>query len=66
LASGSSSCAAASAAYKLGLVDSQIKVRMPGGIIDIEIKADGHVFMTGPVEGVAQGEFATDFQRRME
>lgn len=31
LASGSSSCAAASAAYKLGLVDNQVKVHMPGG-----------------------------------
>ena len=31
LASGSSSCAAASAAYKLGLVDNKIKVHMPGG-----------------------------------
>lgn len=66
LASGSSSCAAASAAYKLGLVDNQIKVRMPGGVIEIEIKADWHVFMTGPVEGVARGEFSEDFQKRME
>lgn len=66
LASGSSSCAAASAAYKLGLVDNQIKVRMPGGVIDIEIKNDGHVFMTGPVEGVAKGEFLEDFRKQKE
>ncbi len=58
MASGSSSCAAASAAYKLGLTDNRIKVKMPGGVIDIEIKDDGHVFMTGPVVGVAKGEFS--------
>jgi diaminopimelate epimerase len=60
LASGSSSCAAASAAYKLGLVDDRVKVHMPGGEIDIEIVGD-RVFMTGGVSAVAQGEFAKDF-----
>jgi diaminopimelate epimerase len=62
MASGSSSCAAASAAYKMGLVDSAIKVHMPGGVIDIEIK-DGHVFMTGPVSGIFKGTFLDDFVR---
>ncbi|QDR82435.1 diaminopimelate epimerase [Sporomusa termitida] len=33
LASGSSSCAAASAAYKLGLVDNEINVHMPGELL---------------------------------
>jgi diaminopimelate epimerase len=60
MASGSSSCAAASAAYKMGLVDSAIKVHMPGGVIDIEI-IDGHVFMTGPVSGICKGTFLDDF-----
>lgn len=66
LASGSSSCAAAGAAFKLGLVNNRIKVLMPGGAIDIEIKDNGHVFMTGPVVGVAKGEFSEDFQRRLK
>lgn len=60
LASGSSSCAAASAAHKLGLVENVIRVHMPGGEIDIEIKEDGNVYMTGPVTGVAAGKFARD------
>ena len=64
LASGSSSCAAASAAYKLGLVDDKVKVYMPGGEIDIEIKSD-RVFMTGSVSAVAKGEFARDFRDRI-
>ncbi|MDV2991667.1 MAG: Diaminopimelate epimerase [Chroococcidiopsis sp. SAG 2025] len=62
LASGSSSCAAASAAYKLGLVDDKVKVHMPGGEIEVEIEGD-RVFMTGSVSAVAKGEFAEDFLR---
>lgn len=56
LASGSSSCAAASAAYKLGLVDNKIKVHMPGGVLDIEILEDKMVYMTGPVEYICHIE----------
>jgi diaminopimelate epimerase len=62
LASGSSSCAAASAAYKLGLVDNHVTVHMPGGMIDIEIKKDGHIYMTGAVLGVAKGEFLEEIR----
>ncbi len=49
LASGSSSCAAASVAYRLGLCGQNISVHMPGGIIHIEIDKDFNVTMTGPV-----------------
>jgi diaminopimelate epimerase len=52
LASGSSSCAAASAAYKLGLVDNQVTVHMPGGDLQIEIQPDESVYMTGRVNSV--------------
>lgn len=47
-ASGTSSCAAASAAHALGLVNEVIKVTMPGGVIEIGIAADGAVTMTAP------------------
>jgi diaminopimelate epimerase len=60
LASGSSSCAAASAAYKLGLVDRNVRVIMPGGFLDIEIDESGHVRMTGPVTNVAEGNFSQE------
>jgi diaminopimelate epimerase len=60
LASGSSSCAAAAVAHRLGLCDRQIAVHMPGGVIDISIGGDGTVTMSGPVtricEGVLSGE----------
>lgn len=61
LASGSSSCAAASAAYKLGYVNNEIKVHMPGGIIEILIDRDEHVHMTGSVESVGKGIFSESF-----
>jgi diaminopimelate epimerase len=65
LASGSSSCAAAAATHKLGLVDNRITVHMPGGELLIEIAPDGIVTMTGPVEGTFQGKFHNDLERRL-
>jgi diaminopimelate epimerase len=55
LASGSSSSASAAVAHKLGLVDAQVTVHMPGGEIGIEIAADFAIRMTGPVTHVAEG-----------
>jgi diaminopimelate epimerase len=55
LASGSSSSAAAAVAHKLGLVDRNISVHMPGGIIKIEIGDGFSIRMTGPVTKVAEG-----------
>jgi diaminopimelate epimerase len=54
LASGSSSCAAAGAAHKLGLVDGDMQVHMPGGVLRIEIDADWNVRMTGSVNRVGE------------
>ena len=65
LASGSSSCAAASAAYKLGLVDEQVEVAMPGGTIQIEFQKDGHVLMTGSVTQVAKGIICDDLWEQL-
>ncbi len=56
LASGSSACAAAAATHKLGLADSPVTVRMPGGALRIDLDEGGHVFLTGPVEYVFEGE----------
>jgi diaminopimelate epimerase len=52
LASGSSSSAAAAVAYKLGLVDDEVTVTMPGGIIHISIASDFSIRMEGPVTRV--------------
>jgi len=45
LASGSSSCAAASAAYRKGLVNNQVEVIMPGGTLHIRINPDWSVIL---------------------
>ncbi len=55
LASGSSSCAAAAVAHRLGLCDSEIIVHMPGGQLQIAIADDYAVTMTGPVVKVCEG-----------
>lgn len=65
LASGSSSCAAAAAAHKLGLVDRNINVKMPGGTLLIEIRNDWGIQMTGTVEGVFQGCFHHDLMDKI-
>jgi diaminopimelate epimerase len=65
LASGSSSCAAAAASHKLGFVDNDITVHMPGGTLRIEIGDDGRIHMTGPVEGTFEGRFHQDLQKKI-
>ena len=54
LASGTSCCAAAGVAYRMGLVDPKTYVNMPGGTMEIEIEEDGTVLMTGEVRYVAR------------
>jgi len=61
LASGTSSCAAASAAYKLGLVDRNIIVRMPGGKLKIEIQENESIYMTGTVDYIGTMILSDDF-----
>ena len=47
LASGSSSCAAAATARRLGLVDDEVTAKMPGGELTIYMR-DPNIRMTGP------------------
>ena len=65
LASGSSSCAAAGAAYKLGMVDNKINVKMPGGKLLVEISENEDVYLTGVVEGVFDGRFHLDLEQQI-
>jgi len=61
LASGSSSCAAAAASRRLGLVDDQLQVIMPGGTMDIAFTDQGRILMTGPVQAVYQGQLRSEW-----
>lgn len=63
LASGTSSCAAASAAHRLGLVDANVQVAMPGGILSASIAPDWQVSLTGEATPVFHGELAPDLAR---
>ena len=45
LASGSGCCAAAAAAYRLGLTDPKMIVQMPEGTMEVEIREDGAFYM---------------------
>jgi diaminopimelate epimerase len=60
LASGSSSSAAAAVAHRLGLVDRDLTVHMPGGQIGIEIGDGFSIMMTGTVNKVADGTMHHD------
>ena len=60
-ASGTGSCAAAAAAYRLGLVEPRINVNQPGGMIQINIKEDGTIYMTGTVGFIADISIAQSF-----
>ena len=55
LASGSSSCAAAAACRRLGLVEAGLTVEMPGGEVRIAFPDSGRILLTGPVRPVCQG-----------
>ena len=63
LASGSSSSASAAVAHKLGLVDKNISVHCPGGIIKIEIRDGFDILMTGSVTRVSEGVISPEIFR---
>ena len=65
-ASGSSACAVASAAVRLGLVKSPVTVQAPGGNLRIDVNQDYDLTMTGAVAEVARGTFSRSFVRGLK
>ena len=64
LASGSSSCGAASAAVRNGLCDhGRVTVRMPGGTLVIDVRPDWSLRLEGPVEEVYTATLSAEFAR---
>jgi diaminopimelate epimerase len=55
LASGSGSCAAAVAAVWRGLAQSPVRVRLDGGVVEVEWDGES-VYITGPAEYVCEGD----------
>lgn len=65
LASGSGCCAAAAAAYRLGLTDPKMIVTMPGGTLEVEIREDGTVLMTGDVGYIGSIRLGNHFTEQL-
>jgi diaminopimelate epimerase len=61
LASGTSSCAAAAVAHRLGLCDSHVDVHMPGGALQVQIREDWTLGMSGPGGMVMQGRLSPEW-----
>ncbi len=58
LACGTGACATAVAAHITGRAGRKVQVKLRGGVLDIEWKADdGHVYLTGPAVTSFQGRF---------
>jgi diaminopimelate epimerase len=60
LACATAACAAAVAAMRKRLTDNKVTVTLPGGPLTIEWRADGHVWMTGPIEAEFEGTLDPD------
>jgi len=65
LASGSSSCGAASAAVRTGRCDAgRVTVRMPGGELSVHVRPDWSLRLEGAVEEVCTGVLNREFVER--
>ncbi len=53
---GTGACAAVVALHRLGHTTDHVSVRLAGGVLDVQIAAEGRVLMTGPAVEVAHGE----------
>ena len=60
LACGSGACAAVVACHRLGRIDEEIEVELPGGIASVRWPGQGSVFVRGPAVTVYRGEIDPD------
>ena len=57
LACGSGACAIAVIAHLRNYVDQSVKVRLPGGVLEVDWDGVGEVFLSGPAEIVFAGKW---------
>ena len=55
LACGTGTCATLTAGVLTGVLDRAADIEVDGGVIRVEWREDGHIFMTGPAEPVFTG-----------
>jgi diaminopimelate epimerase len=60
LASGTSSCAVASAAVKNGLTDRSVTIESPGGRLTVSIAESWDIVLTGPASEICRGTLSRD------
>ncbi len=66
LASGSSCCAAAGVAYRLGLTDPCVYVHMPGGTLTVRVEDDMSAHMTGSADCIGRITLSDEFLRKYQ
>jgi diaminopimelate epimerase len=57
LSSGTGACAAAVASIVNGHTDRRVRVRMPGGLLEVLWRDDGEVLLTGTAQAIYRGEW---------
>ena len=57
LACGSGSSAVLVAAHLAGLVDDEVAIHVPGGVLDLAWDGEGEVSLSGPAVEVFEGEW---------
>ena len=60
LASGTSSCAVASACVKNGLTDRHVTIESPGGELSVEVGEAWELTLTGPASEICRGTLSDD------
>ncbi|HTU01118.1 MAG TPA: diaminopimelate epimerase [Candidatus Sulfotelmatobacter sp.] len=65
LASGTSSCAVASAAVKNGLTDRSVRIESPGGTLAVSVSENWDLTLTGPVSEICRGRLSGDLLRAL-
>jgi diaminopimelate epimerase len=65
LASGTSSCAVASAAVKNGLTDRAVQIESPGGTLAVSVSEAWELTLTGPVSEICRGSLSGDLLRAL-
>jgi len=65
LASGTSSCAVASACVKNGLTDRRVTVESPGGELTVSVAENWDMTLTGPASEIARGTLSQDLLRSL-
>ncbi len=65
-ACGTGATATAVALVRTGQCSSPVTVELPGGKLEVEVRPDWRVFMTGPAEEIYHGDLSSEFLAHLE